>query len=386
MPLTGLDVFRQLRGLRGDEKHHVKQEAQRLNAALARPTLILLSGLGLAGLGAGLNGLLWAVVAVANLLYALPLWLRSLVNLTVLLLWCASHATGDMGLAGLASPQSLGALVLLGLAHWLGSIQERSRLDAALRAYQQSLKLDQIQYELGVAAHLQQAILPHDWPATAGCAMWGQMRPAANVGGDFYDHYQLDANKYGVVLADVSGKGVAASLFAVLAKTVVRSRALHAHASSERVVAMANEELSRDNHDCMFVTGLYAQYDALSGDLEVVNAGHPAPLLVRSDGSVQWLATPRGRALGLVADTHYSAYRMRLQAGEMLLMFTDGVLEALNTADQEFGRERLEAVFQGASARSPAEAVARVFQAVDNYSGGREQSDDIACVALIRPV
>ncbi|EXJ14830.1 PP2C family protein-serine/threonine phosphatase [Imhoffiella purpurea] len=258
----------------------------------------------------------------------------------------------------------------------------RPWFETITRAFRESLQLVALRQELSIAASMQQSILPRHWPQDSRYSLWGMMRPAREIGGDFYDHFALPGNRLGLVVADVSGKGVPAGLFAMVSKTLLRSAAIRGELSIREMMAEVNDGLAEDNENCMFVTLFYAQFDPDTGRLDYVNAGHPSPLLVHADGTVSELPLTRGMALGALEGLGYASASIQLSPGDTLLMFSDGVTEAMNARHEEFGDARLSEQLRGSSPRNPREAVERVLTGVDRFASEVEQADDITCVAL----
>lgn len=254
--------------------------------------------------------------------------------------------------------------------------------DAVTRVFRESLQLGSLRRELDIAARLQQSLLPRQWPQDARYDLWGTMRAAKDIGGDFYDHFELPAGRRGLVVADVSGKGIPAGLFGMVSKTLMRAIATqHVRAVGE-VVADVNEGLCADNESSLFVTAFYGQYDPASGRFVYANAGHPPPLVLRACGRLEWLEGLGGTALGVVPGLSYPTGAVDLAPGDTLLVFTDGVTEAVNTDGQEFGKRRLSALFDGRSAAAAREAIERLLARLDRYAQGVEPHDDITCLAL----
>lgn len=258
----------------------------------------------------------------------------------------------------------------------------RPWFEAITRAFHESMQLVALRQELDIAARMQQSILPRHWPKHTAYTLWGTMRSAREVGGDFYDHFELTEACRGLVVADVSGKGISAGLFGMVSKTLLRSAATTGAPASGEMLARVNDALAEDNENCMFVTLFYARLDPISGLLEYVNAGHPPPLLIHDDGQVEELPPPQGPALGVIEDIGYTAASLQLRPGDTLFMFTDGVTEGMNAGYEEFGVARLTALFVDRPPADPREAVERVLAAVSAFADGFEQSDDITCVAL----
>jgi sigma-B regulation protein RsbU (phosphoserine phosphatase) len=258
----------------------------------------------------------------------------------------------------------------------------RPWFETVTRAFRESIQLMALRQELDVAARMQSAILPHAWPSDPRYRLWGTMQAAKEVGGDFYDHFEVGEGLHGVVVADVSGKGIGPGLFGVMAKTLMRATATQAMLSVSEVMEKVNNELCRDNEDCTFVTLFYGLFDPATGCLRYVNAGHLPPLLIHADGSVVELDGDGDTAAGILPGLPYAERTVTLSPGDTLLMFSDGVNEAMNAQDALFGTERLLALFEGKAPTSPEEAVQRTVDAVHAFADGVEQSDDITCVAL----
>ncbi len=259
----------------------------------------------------------------------------------------------------------------------------RPWFEAVSKAFRESVQLGSLRKELDIAARLQQAILPRQWPQDSRYSLWGSMQPAREIGGDFYDHFSLVDGRRGLVVADVSGKGISAGLFGMVSKTALRSQATHRALGPAAALSEVNEALCVDNESAMFVTTFYAQYEPATGELRYANAGHPPPLLVRGDGVQEWLARADGPALGVVEGATYGERSVRLAPGDFILFFTDGVNEAMNQAGQDFGLARVTEAFAGAySASAARDAVDRLLAAVSAFAADAEQADDITCLAL----
>lgn len=256
---------------------------------------------------------------------------------------------------------------------WFESISE---------AFRQSMQLANVQQELNIAADMQLSMLPRRWPNQSEFSLWGLMRSAKEVGGDFYDHFPLPGGKIGIVVADVSGKGVPAALFGMVSKTVIRATATSTSIDAGEAIAVANDFMSEDNDGCSFVTTFYAVFDPATGSFTYVNGGHPPPLLVHSDGTTQFLAMTHGMALGIMDGMSFAQNTIQLRPGDFVIMYTDGVTEAFNAQDEEFTEQRLPPLFVNRPVSDVNAAVERIVAAVDAHANGAPQSDDITCVAL----
>ncbi len=258
----------------------------------------------------------------------------------------------------------------------------RPWFETVTRAFRESLQLMALRQELDVAAKMQIAILPHAWPMHPRYQLWGTMQAAKEVGGDFYDHFEVAGGLRGLVVADVSGKGIGPGLFGMMAKTLLRATAMQGSLDLSSVIEKVNDELSEDNDSCIFVTLFYGLLDPGTGLLRFVNAGHPPPLVVHADGNEEYLPVLGGIAPGILAGATYPQGSLELRPGDTLVLYTDGVTEAMNAANEEFGMQRFAALFSGRPTLSPIEAVERTVHAVRDFAAGFEQSDDITCVAL----
>ena len=244
-------------------------------------------------------------------------------------------------------------------------------------------KLVMLQNELDVATKMQQSILPTKFPSGPDYRSFASMEPARNVGGDFYDVIPLENGRIGLTIADVSGKGVPAALFMMSSRTLLKGAAIGNHEPGD-VLREVNNLLVEDNETMMFVTLFYALYDPHSGLLTYANGGHNAPLIRHADGSSTLLPLTGGIALGVIDGIEYEQAEVRLERGETLILYTDGVTEAMNEAEEEFGLDRLAAVLTSHPSNDPEEVNGAIFEAVRAFAGDAPQSDDITCLTLCR--
>ena len=244
-------------------------------------------------------------------------------------------------------------------------------------------KLVALQNELNVASQIQQSILPTQFPQGSQFSIYASMEPARNVGGDFYDVLTLEDGLIGLAIADVSDKGVPAALFMMSSRTLLKGSAIGMGEPGD-VLGEVNELLHEDNDTGMFVTILYAVYNPFSGEFAYANGGHNSPLIVRPDGSSSLLPLTGGIALGVAPDMPYQQQILTLAPGELVFLYTDGVTEAMNDEEEEYGVERLQEVFAASPPQDPHEAIEAVFNSVNEFAGDTPQSDDITCLALHR--
>ena len=244
-------------------------------------------------------------------------------------------------------------------------------------------KLTALQSELDVANQIQQSILPTTFPLNSEYELYGNMEPAREVGGDFFDIVRLEDNCVGLAIADVSDKGVPAALFMMSSRTMMKGSAISARQPSE-VLGMVNSLLSEDNDAQMFVTVLYAVYDPFTGMFTYSSGGHDTPLVVHPDGTSELLPLTGGIVLGIMPDLEYHERSVTLQSGDTVICYTDGVTEAMNPQGEQFGIERLRETFAGSPPRGAQDAVRKIFEAVSDFAEGAVQSDDITCLTLCR--
>ena len=242
-------------------------------------------------------------------------------------------------------------------------------------------KLAAIQNELDVARAMQQTILPRRFPSEPEVQLYARMLPAKDVGGDFYDFFWLAPGLLGVVVADVSGKGVPAALFMAVARTLIRATATTSDGPGA-CFRLVNNLLAEDNDSAMFVTVFYGVLDTASGELMYANAGHCPPCLVDPGGVVSMVAGTGGMALGVMEDLDFAEKTVILKPGSKLLFYTDGVTEAFDPAEREFTEARLRGVLAGTAATPVAAFVDGVVAAVESFAAGAPQADDLTCLAL----
>lgn len=237
--------------------------------------------------------------------------------------------------------------------------------------------------ELASAALIQRSFLPRPEllkPLDAQLDLSATMRPARNVGGDFYDYFRLGDERVAVALGDVCGKGIPASLFMAVAITTLRSAASE-QKDVAATLARTNEILCRDNDASMFATLFYGVLDLRTGEMEYGNCGHNAPYIVSASGGLRTLPTT-GVPVGLFPDRSTAAARVAIGPDETLVLFSDGITEAMNPELEEFGNPRFEAVLAEVAGLEPLRLIEQVIAEVDRFAAGEHQADDITCLAL----
>ncbi|MXW64797.1 MAG: SpoIIE family protein phosphatase [Bacteroidetes bacterium SB0662_bin_6] len=245
-------------------------------------------------------------------------------------------------------------------------------------------KLVSLQNELDIARKMQRAILPTEFPNKPDYRIFGDMEPARNVGGDFFDVIPLGRGRVGLAIADVSDKGVPAALFMMSSRTLLKGAAIGSTAPSD-ALREVNNMLCEKNDSMMFVTLLYGIYDPESGEFTYANAGHNSPVVLHSDKSCSMLPLTGGVAIGVMPELEYEQNTITLAPGETLTLYTDGVTEAMNEDKEELGEERLFDMLKGASSGEPEAITRAIFDGIKAFVGDAPQSDDITCLAIHRP-
>ena len=258
-----------------------------------------------------------------------------------------------------------------------------NRMAAGLeRGRQLEIERQRTEDELALARRIQARLLPSGPPAVAGLELAGTSEPAREVGGDYYDYLPLGDGRVGLVIADVSGKGVGAALLMSGFRASLLSQDL-AGADLAEVVGRLNQFLHRSVEPGKFVTAFLGVLDGHSGRLVYCNAGHNAPLVLDGEGAVTRLETG-GLVLGFLEHSLYETGETVLQPGERLVLFTDGVTEAADPGDQQWGEERLIELLGSAPGSPCAETVARIVEEVRRFEGTRGASDDVTLIVARR--
>jgi sigma-B regulation protein RsbU (phosphoserine phosphatase) len=257
-----------------------------------------------------------------------------------------------------------------------------------IEAYKQALtlreKLIAIQQELDIATAIQTSILPKTFPPFPDRKefdIYANMITAKEVGGDLYDFFLIDKYRLGIIIGDVSGKGIAAALLMAVSKTLLKATALKG-IPADNVLREVNNILVDDSPSNMFVTLFYGVLDTRNGAFEYCNAGHNTPFLVSSEGEVKALDNVGGLILGAMKDAEYESNVIIVKSGESIFLYTDGVTEAMNKNEEEFEESRLLKCLSGKVNVSSQGLIQNVFDDVQNFANGKEQSDDITCLSL----
>lgn len=244
-----------------------------------------------------------------------------------------------------------------------------------------------INSELAIASEIQNDMLPRIFPTFSDhtyFSLFAKMEPAKEVGGDFYDFFYLDSDETKIVfvIADVSGKGVPAALFMVIAKTLIKQQMLHT-GDPAAVLKQVNKILCEDNPRSMFATAFIASLDLLTGQMIYANGGHNPPLLSVSGRPYQFMELKKGIPPGMLEMSEYKLCFLQLKPGDALYLYTDGVNEAMDPAGEQFGNKRFLAAANSSRGLPPQEFDAAIRHEVELFANGAEQSDDITTIAIV---
>ncbi|OPY45752.1 MAG: sensory histidine kinase AtoS [Methanosaeta sp. PtaU1.Bin028] len=241
--------------------------------------------------------------------------------------------------------------------------------------------LERSRSELRIASDIQRSFLPERVPPLKGFDLAAASVPAMEVGGDFYDFIPGAGGRLGIVIADVSGKSVPAALFMALSRTIVRANATH-HESGVEVLQDANDMICADSRSGMFVTLFYGVLNEGSRDLVYANAGHSPPILFSSSSGEFVELDVTGIALGVFGGMEYEERRTNLSPGDVIVLYTDGVTEAVNHELKRYGTERLRSIIRTSSHLSAQGILDRVLADISSFSGAQDQFDDITMIVV----
>jgi sigma-B regulation protein RsbU (phosphoserine phosphatase) len=261
------------------------------------------------------------------------------------------------------------------------TIQEIEGLRAGHKAQRE---LDAIERELSVANRIQQSMLPRvfpPFPDRHDFEIYAEMEPARLVGGDFYDFFLIDADHFGFVIGDVSGKGVPAALFMAATRTLLRATAMQGTSSAE-CLRYVNNVLTKQGDGTMFVTLIYGILDTRTGQLDYCNAGHHHPWVFSPGGELRPASDGGGLIAGLYPGANYDCGTLRMNPGDGLLLYTDGLTEAFDATGRMFGEAKLKQALEAAALAPVDEIVKSTMQEVKTFLGAAPQSDDMTVLAM----
>ena len=263
------------------------------------------------------------------------------------------------------------------------------RMEEQIQDYVENLtritaERERISAELSLATRIQADMLPNIFPAfpdRRDFDIYAMMDPAKEVGGDFYDFFLVDEGHLGIVMADVSGKGIPAALFMTISKIVVQDFAMSAQNPAE-ALERANAQICLNNREDMFVTVWLGILDLNSGVLTASNAGHEYPAIRKAGESFSLLKDKHGFVIGVMEKSRYQNYEIRLEPGDELFLYTDGVPEATSSSDELYGTERMLSALNRFRDEEPEELLKKMREDIAGFAGDAPQFDDITMLCL----
>ena len=242
-------------------------------------------------------------------------------------------------------------------------------------------ELERTEYEMETARGIQQSFLPESPPIIEGFELAALNLPARQVGGDFYDFIPVSEGKWGIIIADVSGKGVPAALFMALSRTLVRANVAD-NPTASQAMQKANRLISQEAKMGMFVTLFYAVLDPKKRRLQYVNAGHNPPFVVKKSSGDVILLRASGIAMGVIDDVSLEEKEIELDSNDIVVFYTDGITEAINSAGEQFGEKRLVETINRNADLPVKDLVGRVKDEVFTFAQDQPQFDDFTLVIL----
>ena len=252
-----------------------------------------------------------------------------------------------------------------------------------IRAHDAALERAQVQRDLDLAREMQQGLLPKQFPGreqAPGVEIFARLDPAKEVSGDLYDFFPVEPGKLCFVVGDVSGKGVAAGLFMAVTRTLIRATAAPGREPLE-ILKKVNAQLCAENPANLFVTMILGMVETSTGRMVYGQGGHNPPILIPVQGDPIYEPSG-GMPLGVFEDAKFGQRQLELKTGETLLVYTDGVTEAMNPKRELFGEARLQEAVRGQARLAPESLTQRVVGEVARFASGAEPSDDITLLAI----
>jgi len=247
-----------------------------------------------------------------------------------------------------------------------------------------SKKTQRLETELNLANEIQASMLPCIFPAFPchkELDLYAVNHPAKEVGGDFYDYFKIDDDHIAVVMADVSGKGVGAALFMTISKIVLKTQLINTK-DPAAALTLTNKQLCENNTAELFVTVWAGIYDIPARTMTYTNAGHNPPIIIRKGDSAVYLKGRANLVLAGMDGTKYTSSTVKLEDGDEIFLYTDGVTEANNQAEELFGEDRLLQLMEEQRDKDATQQVNNVLAALEEYMNGAEQFDDITAMAM----
>jgi sigma-B regulation protein RsbU (phosphoserine phosphatase) len=243
-----------------------------------------------------------------------------------------------------------------------------------------SIEKEKMEKELALAAQIQTDFLPKDTPECKGFDIAGYMTPCYQVGGDYYDYIPIGTDRLGITIADVSGKGVSASLLMASLRASLHSE-VHLHYNMEKMTAKLNDFIHRSSSINSFITFFFCELNMKSGELKFINAGHNPPIVLDKKGKIARMESV-GLCLGMFPDVEYKVQTITLHPGDITLLFTDGITESRNKENKEFEEEKLVKLLKKNSKLSAPDLVHQIQNEVATFTSETEQMDDQTVVVI----
>lgn len=282
----------------------------------------------------------------------------------------AAYTRADLHLLQTVATQTGLALEVTQLAHSLAA-------EAAQR--------ESVNREMEIAREVQERLFPQEMPEIEGATIAGHCRPALGVGGDYYDVFRLDDGRVGLAIGDVSGKGIAAALLMASLRASLRGVSLDTPRDFAKLMDKVNRLVYEASAENRYATFFFAAYDPETRRLDCVNAGHNPPVVLRcgADGAAEVIRLEaNGPVVGLLPAAPYTEQSVALAPGDLLLLFTDGISEAMTHEDEEWGEERMIASAEKCHGKTAEEALRDLFRDVDAFTAGAPQHDDMTALIL----
>jgi phosphoserine phosphatase RsbU/P len=296
-----------------------------------------------------------------------------------------------LGIMSLSTKQSEEAFsttdirLLDSVAAQTGLALENGRLTQAIAA--EIAEREKQKREIEIAHEVQERLFPQSYPPVAGLDYAGACRPALGVGGDYYDFIQISKNELGIAIGDVSGKGIPAALLMATLRAFLRGQTVERKSDLTVLIANLNRLVYESSESNRYATFFYAEFDAASRTMNYVNAGHNAPMVFRQrNGTPEVVRLDMGgTVIGLMEEMSYTQGRVELEAGDIFVAYTDGISEAMNAADEEWGEERLKTAVLANQSVTAQVLIERLMASADEFVAGAPQHDDMT-LSIVRMV
>jgi phosphoserine phosphatase RsbU/P len=268
--------------------------------------------------------------------------------------------------------------LLQSVAHQTALAVDNSRLVEQVAS--EVAKRERLTREIEIAREVQFTLLPQTPPRIAGLDLAGHCRPAAGIGGDYYDFLLLEGERaIGLAIGDIAGKGIPAALLMAGLQAALRGQALGGSRDLARLMSNINKLIFESSPSNRYATFFYGEYR--DGVLSYVNAGHNAPVLLRADGRVERLEAG-GPVIGLMDEAAFAETAVNIGSGDLLLGYTDGVSECMNARDEEWGEPELINLLRENRDLASSDLVARIMEGADTFAAGAKQHDDMTLIVM----